>query len=169
MLFFSNYFNWSCWEQLQNFDLHFIFRMFCVLHLTASDIPFIFILRSFFLFSSDSKYLVNLFSFLELNYKRTQKTLLHSMAKWQDVSWGNKTYQEVLLTFICWSWQILHKCIKHSPQNSALYIFSTMLKCIFPVLFLIFLHHLFHDEANSRTCYAIKPLKYIGMLNSRHR
>jgi len=60
--------------------------MFLVLHLAASDIALIFILLSFFLVGSNIKNLMNLFLFLELKNKRTQKTLLHSMKKWQDVS-----------------------------------------------------------------------------------
>lgn len=38
---------------------------------------------------------MNPFSFLELNYKKTQKTLLHSMEKTNKMCHvGNKMYQE---------------------------------------------------------------------------
>lgn len=72
-----------------------IFRMFLVLQLAVSDIPLIFMLHSFIIFSSNSKNLMNLFSFLELNYKKTQKTLLHLMEKNNKMCHvGNKMYQE---------------------------------------------------------------------------
>lgn len=61
----------------QNFDLHFIFRMFLILRPTVSDIPHF----PFLLFRSNSKNQMNLFLFLKIDYTRH----LHPLKRLQDM------------------------------------------------------------------------------------
>lgn len=102
-------------------------------------------------------------------YYTTKGLRIHFYIQWKNGKIGRiKCVRNgVAHIFIWWTWQILHGCLKHSPQNCTTYFFSyskMCFLCAFPDIF----QSLFHDEANSRICYAFKSLKYTGMMISRN-